>query len=220
MELCFLRQFANFYSASLAVVARLPYVPRLKSDDFLCKSNLGLTNDPSLIHSGDTLDVAIWSTVEQGLAITAGSLATLRPLFTLILCRLGLATQTTNPKPTRSGSQILGSHRRPSRNELDMYNLSAIAEQGDVKSHFEPSDLPKSPNWYQTGFDKVRRVSFAPKKKKEADKADNTSEKSLRDSGSASLRSLRDDTAMQIMVSRSFVVTDAERNSWAEKPPR
>jgi hypothetical protein len=37
-----------------------------------------------LTHSGATIDIAIWSTTEQGLAITAGSLATLRPLFRLI----------------------------------------------------------------------------------------------------------------------------------------
>lgn len=34
--------------------------------------------------AGATTDVAIWSTVEEGLAITAGSLATLRPLFRVL----------------------------------------------------------------------------------------------------------------------------------------
>lgn len=58
-------------------------------------------------------------------------------------------------------------------------------------------------------------MSFVPKKKTGADDA---SEKSLRDSSSASLRS--QEGAMQIMVSRSFVVTDAERNSFVEKVPR
>jgi hypothetical protein len=134
-----------------------------------------------------------------------------------MLSKLGLTTQSTNLRPTPYGSQTIGSRRRPSRNELDVYNLTAVAEQGDVKSHFDDSDFPKSPNWYQTKFDKVRRVSFAPKKKREADDA---SEKSLRDSSSASLRSLRDENAMQIMVSRSFVVTDAERNSYVEKAPQ
>jgi hypothetical protein len=42
--------------------------------------------------SGATVDVAIWSTVEQGLAITAGSLATLRPLMKQVNARLGWST--------------------------------------------------------------------------------------------------------------------------------
>lgn len=50
-----------------------------------------------------TVDIAIWSDTEQGLAITAGSLATLRPLFRQIGSRLGfISTGNTpsNSKPT------------------------------------------------------------------------------------------------------------------------
>jgi hypothetical protein len=96
-----------------------------------------------------------------------------------------------------------------------MFNLTVVAEEGNNKSGFDSSEYQKSPNWYQTKFDKVRRVSFAPKKKTGADDA---SEKSLRDSSSASVRS--QEGTMHIMVSRSFVVTDAERNSYIEKVPR
>jgi hypothetical protein len=39
-----------------------------------------------------TLDIAIWSDVEQGLAITAGSLATLRPLYRKLASKLGFDT--------------------------------------------------------------------------------------------------------------------------------
>lgn len=45
------------------------------------------------------MDVAIWSIIEQGLAITATSLATLRPLFKLAGHRLGLASQPTALRP-------------------------------------------------------------------------------------------------------------------------
>jgi hypothetical protein len=38
-------------------------------------------SETNTIGEGNTVDIAIWSTVEQGLAITAGSLATLRPLL-------------------------------------------------------------------------------------------------------------------------------------------
>lgn len=42
-----------------------------------------------------TANVAIWSSVEQGLAITAGSLATLRPLIIKIGRKLGFASATS-----------------------------------------------------------------------------------------------------------------------------
>jgi len=53
------------FSASIAVTVRLAYVMDFRNPDFLYA----------------TVDVAIWSDIEQGLAITAGSLATLRPLY-------------------------------------------------------------------------------------------------------------------------------------------
>ncbi|KAI1648142.1 uncharacterized protein F4817DRAFT_315080 [Daldinia loculata] len=53
------------FMASLAVIIRLPYVSDFKKDDFL--------------HT--TTNFAIWSAVEQSLAIAAGSLATFRPLL-------------------------------------------------------------------------------------------------------------------------------------------
>ncbi|KAK2039456.1 hypothetical protein LZ31DRAFT_84940 [Colletotrichum somersetense] len=62
--------------ASAAVVVRMPYVLDFKNPDFLYA----------------TVDIAIWSTTEQGLAITAGSLATLRPLCRLVGYRLGFTS--------------------------------------------------------------------------------------------------------------------------------
>lgn len=89
-------------SASAATIVRLPYVYTLAhSEDFLW----------------DTQPVAIWSSVEPGIGITAISLATLRPLFRSFLIRLGVSTadtaahrygfsaSNTRPKqPPRSGS--------------------------------------------------------------------------------------------------------------------
>ena len=47
-----------------------------------------------------TVDIAIWSTTEQGLAITAGSLATLRPLFRKVATQLGWSTTHSNGRAT------------------------------------------------------------------------------------------------------------------------
>lgn len=50
----------------------------------------------------DTVDIAIWSDTEQGLAVTAGSLATLRPLYRVIVKSLGLSQPASDPLSKRS----------------------------------------------------------------------------------------------------------------------
>lgn len=49
-----------------------------------------LTNGPDFLYA--TTDVAIWSTVEPGVGITASSIATLRPLVRHVLWRMGWAS--------------------------------------------------------------------------------------------------------------------------------
>ncbi|KAF9873031.1 integral membrane protein [Colletotrichum karsti] len=78
--------------ASSAVVVRFAFLMNLRDPDFLWA----------------TLDIAIWSSVEQGLAITAGSLATIRPLLKLVGYKLGM---TTNPSRMRMTDDVA---RRPS----------------------------------------------------------------------------------------------------------
>lgn len=62
--------------ASIAVLCRMAYVMDFKNPDFLWA----------------TLDIAIWSDTEQGLGITAGSLATLRPLYRKLAGHFGVGT--------------------------------------------------------------------------------------------------------------------------------
>ncbi|KAF2734995.1 hypothetical protein EJ04DRAFT_601935 [Polyplosphaeria fusca] len=115
--------------ASTAVVVRMAFVTRFRSKDFLW----------------DTVDIAIWSDIEQGLAVTAGSLATLRPLYREVAQRLGWSHAGTNEKPSartpgyarrpdqsngqkRSGPFSLVTFTKKSRNSSDdEYNL------GDTK---------------------------------------------------------------------------------------
>ena len=166
----------------------------------------------SLTHAGATLDIAIWSTVEQGLAITAGSLATLRPLFSLILHRFGITTGPSKPRPSNHGaqspstSQILGSRRKPSQDLLDRYNLSTLTEAACVKTNDVLDDpesssrIPPSPNW----FGRSKHGSMMNKKVK----GDNESEKSLQ-SRSSKESSSRD--AMHIMVSKTFYISNDQQ---------
>ncbi|KAJ4984802.1 hypothetical protein SVAN01_09675 [Stagonosporopsis vannaccii] len=186
--------------ASAAVIARLPFLPKLNSPDFLW----------------DTLDVAIWSTVEQGLAITAGSLATLRPLFSLVMHQMGFSTRPTQGgRPSNYGlqtppaSQLLSSRRKGSKNDLDMYGLSNVQEtRVSDDSIAKDASFPKSPNWFNGNGPQ-------PVLTKSQVRADNESERSLR------LKSSRNSSEdqMHIMVSKTFWV-DEERASIASRGQR
>ncbi|KAK6851677.1 hypothetical protein PG995_011802 [Apiospora arundinis] len=73
--------------ASIAVVVRFVFVHTFEDPDFLWA----------------TLDIAIWSDVEQGLAICAGCLATLQPLIKRTAQSLGLWSNNTGLGASGSG---------------------------------------------------------------------------------------------------------------------
>ncbi|KAL4902664.1 hypothetical protein BDW74DRAFT_62543 [Aspergillus multicolor] len=79
--------------ACIAIIIRLAFVPTIHDPDFLC---MRAVPPPSLLcadHTNHTtqldgtVEIAIWSCVEIGLSITAGSLATTRPLFRILYNR-------------------------------------------------------------------------------------------------------------------------------------
>ncbi|KAL3471740.1 integral membrane protein [Aspergillus californicus] len=80
--------------ASSAVIVRMPFVNTFADDDFLWA----------------TIEIAIWSNIETGLGITAGSLATLRPLLRHWIGSSHDASYNYNarasPFPGRSGSRL------------------------------------------------------------------------------------------------------------------
>ncbi|KAL2869541.1 uncharacterized protein BJX67DRAFT_370757 [Aspergillus lucknowensis] len=75
--------------ASSAVIVRFPFVKTFRDPDFLYA----------------TVEIAIWSNIEAGLGITAGSLATLRPLLRHWLGSSMDQDYTASPFPGRSGSR-------------------------------------------------------------------------------------------------------------------
>ncbi|KXJ89089.1 hypothetical protein Micbo1qcDRAFT_213432 [Microdochium bolleyi] len=113
--------------ASSAVIVRFPHIQDFKDPDFLWAATT----------------VSIWSQIEAGLAIAAGSCATLRPLFKIMLHKLGLTTDThttpTNPsnaygrshsnnKTGRSGGgdhrSYIGKSGSGAAGGRDVYNMS------------------------------------------------------------------------------------------------
>ncbi|KAI1484399.1 hypothetical protein F5X96DRAFT_457312 [Biscogniauxia mediterranea] len=79
--------------ASSAVVVRLAYVQDFMDPDFLWA----------------TVNIAVWSTTEQGLAITAGSLATLRPLYRAAAHRFGFFSSGTGMPQSGNMPKTIGS---------------------------------------------------------------------------------------------------------------
>ncbi|ETS78740.1 hypothetical protein PFICI_08593 [Pestalotiopsis fici W106-1] len=109
--------------ASSAVVARFPYLPNFRNFDFLFA----------------TVDIAIWSAVEQGLAIAAGCLATLRPLLKEVSYRLGWSKPSNGSSGHMSGMMSgtfpnTGGRSRGMSRNLDMYDLSEFTQIDDEES--------------------------------------------------------------------------------------
>ncbi|KAH6645813.1 hypothetical protein BKA67DRAFT_86689 [Truncatella angustata] len=108
--------------ASSAVVARFPYLHQFRNFDFLYA----------------TVDIAIWSAVEQGLAITAGCLATLRPLLKEISYSLGWTKPSTGSGGPTSGMAYYQSNTHRNVNarsgNRDIYDLSEFSQLGDEEA--------------------------------------------------------------------------------------
>ncbi|OHE98128.1 hypothetical protein CORC01_06496 [Colletotrichum orchidophilum] len=118
---------------SAATVARSVYIPTLlNGDDFLWA----------------TTDVALWSTVEPGIGITAASIATLRPLWQLIWYRAGVRSQAPRaiawrerfkgqPSYVRSDGSDPRHPRHPVPDDAPLEEIEA-----DIRAEFE-AEVPR-----------------------------------------------------------------------------
>ncbi|KAJ4293192.1 hypothetical protein N0V90_008474 [Kalmusia sp. IMI 367209] len=169
--------------ASSAVVVRLAFLHKFTDPDFLWA----------------TLDIAIWSTVEQGLAIAAGSLATLRPLMQIVTKKLGISTTHSRGRPSAyglSGSQPL-SRRKGSKGNLDGWTLTDLSSP--VKSEAQRDDGELSPNNRPIKFEKTFKSMGLSNSKV---RGDNESEEEL------SPRMPNRGSGDEIIVTKSFYIAD------------
>ncbi|UKZ49109.1 hypothetical protein TrVGV298_003349 [Trichoderma virens] len=95
--------------ASVAVAVRFGYIKKFSDPDFLYS----------------TVDIAIWSTTEQGLGIAAGSLATLRPLFRKAAAHISTRSgQSGQQDSSHLSNDIVTigkiSRQKKSRNSMDL----------------------------------------------------------------------------------------------------
>ena len=88
---------------------------------------------------GATVDIAIWSDIEPGLAITAGSLACLRPLVHIVASKLGLSSART---PHPGYLQDPGhSASRKGPNTSGPFNLASFQNGDKVRLSSQESSL-------------------------------------------------------------------------------
>lgn len=108
----------------------------------------------------DTADVAIWSTVEQCLAITAGCLATLQPLVKLVGYKLGLAS-----KPALRGTSSrydmhiatgISVRRSISRRTEAFAASTRLPEPDEVGLKLQPGTSGYSAMCYNTSQEELR----------------------------------------------------------------
>jgi hypothetical protein len=128
---------------SAATIVRLPYIGSLK-ESFDGSNGEFLRECPSLFDlclshpfqaskltiercyiTDNTVGVAIWTTVEVGIGISAGCLATLRPLMRLALARFGLSSSSN----TGGRPQEISLHS--SRHQSQHSRRLQIERQGD-----------------------------------------------------------------------------------------
>lgn len=139
----------HYYRASCAVIVRILYFSRFSDPDFLCTDNHPPT---SLIHVtnnsftlGATTDIAIWSTIEMGLGISAASFSTLRPLARSLGWSIGFSSSGSVPSggnnnnnntpltvgqiDSRRPSRISKSQQRSKNRDRDIYTQRSQESQ-------------------------------------------------------------------------------------------
>ncbi|KAE8351119.1 hypothetical protein BDV28DRAFT_25488 [Aspergillus coremiiformis] len=114
--------------ASVAVLVRMGYVETLRNPDFLCESLAGgrAGSHPLMLTPflDATAGIEVWSNIETGLGIIAGSLATLRPLVRMIHPPLYYKHHASAP-----GSRTWPNSLAPRNNALPLSSLMTTEEE-------------------------------------------------------------------------------------------
>jgi len=118
---------------STATIIRIPYISTFNNQaDFLYA----------------TVDVAIWSTVEPGIGIVAGCVATLRPLLQLILHKAGMrSTAGVNNATSSLPLSTKVSRKNGTAASVDSDSDDFLPIQANTTVTTVTGNAPKSPMW-------------------------------------------------------------------------
>ncbi|KAM0272113.1 hypothetical protein ACHAPA_002409 [Fusarium lateritium] len=176
--------------ASSAVVVRFAFVKDFKNPDFLWA----------------TIDIAIWSTTEQGLAITAGSLATLRPLLRSLGRRLGISTsgrselRDTDQHMGSGGFRTAGGTNGSANKQRDLFSLATFAREDDLEGHGRDGQTTYAGEHHYDGRSSAEKGVSAWSVRRAAD---NDSEEELTGTGTGGAsRAVKVTTTFQVQEDR------------------
>jgi hypothetical protein len=130
------RKLLTFTSASVAVIIRIPFLQFYADANFLCTlPTHHLYPYAANKYLDSTFQIAIWSVIETGLGITAGSLITLRPLFRWLLDgRMAYSRNTRGPERSSRKYQLSSLKLEGSKGAQDPSYWRPDLEPGDNKS--------------------------------------------------------------------------------------
>lgn len=135
--------YGMVHSGSTVTVVRMFYLHTiLDGPDFLCKPQHSSypwvrpsLDKQKLTLIGATTDVAIWSTLEPGIGITAASLAILPLLVRMLLFKSGYSS---SPGQSSQGEQPFGftppqrRDRRGYTHTLELYDIITTHHEGNI----------------------------------------------------------------------------------------
>ncbi|OJJ74413.1 hypothetical protein ASPBRDRAFT_27442 [Aspergillus brasiliensis CBS 101740] len=127
--------------ASSATIIRIPWVHTFADWDFLYA----------------TVEIALWSNIECGLGITAGSLATLRPLLRKWLGSSADHNYDASPFPGPSGSRPLGKSGGMGRSHDRPYPLGSL-DDAAAQNRLRPDKLAVTVTTIQSQVDPDTRL--------------------------------------------------------------
>jgi hypothetical protein len=139
--------FLTINRGSTATIVRIPYIKQLAQNDFLYS----------------TTDVAIWSTVEPGIGITAAAMATLRPLFRNFLSRSKLFGSSSrsrggsNAWPASKGGNRGGYVRSEGlRKDMELGLRSDLAKGAGITTTIKSAS---NPDYGENGIVQAKKLN-------------------------------------------------------------
>ncbi|KAL3954010.1 hypothetical protein ACCO45_011966 [Purpureocillium lilacinum] len=180
--------------ASSALVVRCAFLKHFRDADFLYS----------------TIDIVIWSSIEMGLAISAASLATLRPLLKLVAVKLGITSARTAPSGAPYGTgphskTVQSKNRNANPFDPNVYVMSEFSQGTSGSPTNVDGQFGTQTTAYAGGYGKGRQYTRDVKLD-----SDNESQEQLHEGSSERASG---DEGRRRVVPKSFLHIDAGKGA-------
>ncbi len=157
-----------------------------------------------------TIDIVIWSSIEMGLAISAASLATLRPLLKLVAVKLGITSARTAPSGAPYGTgphskTVQSKNRNANPFDPNVYVMSEFSQGTSGSPTNVDGQFGTQTTAYAGGYGKGRQYTRDVKLD-----SDNESQEQLHEGSSERASG---DEGRRRVVPKSFLHIDAGKGA-------